>query len=67
MEEKISSGQLMAKCALRLMFYIGLRFLPSSFNAPIFQQLALTSVILLREETGREQTEQRNEEHKTVN
>lgn len=64
MEGKISSGLLMAKAALRLMFYIGLRFLPSSFNTPIFQQLALTSVILQREETGREQ---RNEEHKTVN
>lgn len=46
------------------MFYSGLRVLPSSFNTPVFQQLALTSVILLKEEKDRDQTEQSDEKLK---
>lgn len=61
MEGKISSGQLIVNGALRIMFYSGLRLLLSLFNTPISpiqgQQMALTSVFLLREKR-REETEQ---------
>lgn len=69
MEGKINSGQLMVTRVLRIMFYSGLRFLLSPFYTPIAltqgQQMALTSVFLLREEKkGEERLEEKRKEKK---
>lgn len=58
MQEKISTGQVMAKGALGIMFYTGLRFL-FSFNTSPLRQLLLTSIILPKEENERGRAEQR--------
>lgn len=49
-----------------IMFYSGLRVLLSLFNSPISQQMALTSVFPLREETKQNKGSIRNEKHKNL-